>query len=44
MERDFQEEPVEYGVSMPSSQLTQQAASIETRSITIKFVYHVLLL
>ncbi len=32
MEGGIQEEPVEYGVSMPSPQLTQQVASIGTRS------------
>ncbi len=34
MERGFQEEPNEYGVSM-SSQLTQQAASIGTNTLIV---------
>ncbi len=33
MERGLQGEAVGYGVSMPSPQLTQQAASIRTRYI-----------
>ncbi len=44
MEGGLQEEPVKYGVSMPSPQLTQQAASIGTRPIPLKCFHHVLLL
>ncbi len=36
MEGGLQEEPVEYGVSMPSPQLTQQAASIGTSPMPLK--------
>ncbi len=41
MEGGLQEEPVEYGVSMPS-QLTQQAASIGTSPMPLKCFHHVL--
>ncbi len=44
MEGGLQEEPVEYGVSMPSPQFTQQAASIGTSPMPIKCFHHVLLL
>ncbi len=35
MEGGLQEEPVEYGVSMHSPQLTQQAASIGTSPMSL---------
>ncbi len=41
-EGGLQEEPVEYGVSMPSPQLTQQAASIGTSPMTLKCFHHVI--
>ncbi len=44
MEGGLQEEPVECGVSMPSSQLTQQAVSIGTSPMPLKCFHHVLLL
>ncbi len=44
MEGGLQEQPVEYGVSMPSPQLTQQAASIGTSPMPLKLFHHVLLL
>ncbi len=44
MEGGLQEEPVEYGVSMPSPQLTQQVASIGTSPMPLKCFRHVLLL
>ncbi len=37
MEGGLKEEPVEYGISIPSSQLTQQAASIGTSLRPLKF-------
>ncbi len=36
MEGGLQEEPIEYGVSMPSPQLIQQAASIGTSPMPLK--------
>ncbi len=42
MEGGLQEEPVDYGVLMPSPQLTQQAASIETSPMPLKCFHHVL--
>ncbi len=36
MEEGLQEEPVEYGISMPSPPLTQQVASIETSPMPLK--------
>ncbi len=36
MERSLQEESVEYGVAMPSPQLTQQVASVGTSSIPLQ--------
>ncbi len=44
MEGGLQEEPVEFGVSMPSSQLTQQVESIGTSPMPLKSFHHVLLL
>ncbi len=44
MNRGLQEEPVGYGVSMPSPQVTQQAASVETSPMPLKCFHHVLLL
>ncbi len=44
MEGGLQEEPVEYGVLMPSPQLTQQVASIGTSPMPFKCFHHVLLL
>ncbi len=38
MERDLQEEPVEYGVSLPSTELTQPAASIGTCQMALEYV------
>ncbi len=35
MERGLQEEPVEYGVSMPFHQFTKQAASMGTRPMPL---------
>ncbi len=43
-EGDLQDEPVEYGVLMPSPQLTQQVASIGTSPMPLKCFHHVLLL
>ncbi len=43
MERGLHEEPVEYGVLMPS-QLTQKAASTGTNTMSLKCVHLVLLL
>ncbi len=44
MEGGLQEEPVEYGVLMPSPQLTQQASSIGTSPMPLKCFHHVFLL
>ncbi len=44
MEGSLQEEPAEYGVLMPSPQLTQQVASIWTSPMSLKCLYHLLLL
>ncbi len=44
MEGGFQEEPVEYGVSMPSPQITQQAVSIGTSLKPLKCFHYVFLL
>ncbi len=44
MEGGLQEKPVGYGVSIPSPQLTQQAASIGTSPMPLKYFHHVLLL
>ncbi len=42
MERGLHEEPVEYGVLMPSPQLTQQVVSIGMSPIPLKvsFTFH----
>ncbi len=44
MEGGLQAESVEYGVSMPSLQLTQQVASIGTSPMPLKCFHHMLLL
>ncbi len=44
MERGLQEEPVEYGVSLPSPQLNQRSASIGTSTMPLKCFHHDLLL
>ncbi len=44
MEGGLQEEPVDYGVLMPSSQPIQQMASIGTRPMPLKCFHLVLLL
>ncbi len=40
MERGPLDEPVEYGVLMPSAQLTQQVASIGTSPMPLKCFHH----
>ncbi len=42
MGKGLQEEPVEHGVSMPSLQLTQKAASIGTSPMSFKWFHGVL--
>ncbi len=44
MDGGLQEEHVDYGVSMPSPQLTQQAASIGTTPMPLNCFHHVLVL
>ncbi len=44
MEGGLQKELIEYGVSMPSHQLTKQATSIETSPMPLKCFHCVLLL